>query len=701
MSDGLNENWGPLGIGDLSTEGTSVLSVRDATSTTTLPTNTTRIKVNTSGGAVFWHGPANSNTLDWQTIQFWWESGLAISAALNGVTTANNATATVITGTTSISGPIVIGAAGGAAANGKWPGLVDELRICKLARSDAWRLLEHLSFTDPNFTTIGAEETPGDAPVDTITAVADDFTEAYVAGGSVLIDVLANDTHSSGAALFVQNPTVAGGGTCVVESNKLRYTWPSTFNAGGVATGTYEVTDGGTLLVSSTWRVEVTAPFDGGDLFLNPFNKRAAHHRPVGAGAVHYIKGGIRRADWDANPRRNVYEPDLSPAASITELRNRIGDFVVGNSAQGRKYNYRVKTTDPEVTWNRAGAAAGSVKMRTPALQETTGGPLPYIPDFTGGDFENGFAPVNGITSPYMMQRFNDCDYANKEYSSENLFDLALTDNAETGGGLTGGAGLRWPGMTLRGHEINATNPANPINHAFNVAVTRHSRVAMRRLLDNGQPNPQYLGRRVPEAHILSDGILWPASRTDGSLVPGNKDYDPVESPLENQGPLAYGSLLVVRDQDRDTVAGLPAFSGNPRGLRMLDAMVYYGCYVVDGHGQLKITNKGAPNERVQGVMQMRIEGNVGQDQFGNDIPNVISDINKALRAMIPHLYCVGNRLLWTNIRGEDAPNGLPYHGGSKLLSTGKRQWVLNAANPTRSLNTAWDAPSPGYQADT
>jgi hypothetical protein len=607
MSDGLNEDWGVLGIGDLSTEGTSALSVRDATSTTTLPSNTTRIKLATTAGAYIWHGPADSNTLNWQTISFGWQSGQALTVALDGVITANNITPLAgTTATTTISGPIVIGAAGGAAAAGKWSGLVDELRIGKLLRSDAWRKLEHLSFTDQGFTTIGAEETPAGAGSEIVT-VADADTTTWVTSGSVLLDVLANDTHPTGLPLFVQNPTIAGGGSCAVDSNQLRVTYPTTWaSTGGNLTGTYEATDGGTLVSAGTWSLRVdpeAAPPPTG-LFFNPFNRWSAHHRPIGAGYQLGIPPDT--TSNTAAPTGGTPYDSTANRAAVDAAMAKIGDIILspdGASNANVKHMHRVTTNNSyspsrSIRWNGDGNAAGFKNASGATITRTTRVPIPgqTTPDGetveypTSGDGSVVLWPKDGNTAVDMIVGFNEFRYnaATSQAQARFFVEYPLAGNDwDEGDGYDIGfsaAEIRYPFGWLRGFEINPTSPS-PIYHPLQAGCTRHG----------GE------GASVVQ-HILSRRWCWPASNRDFD-ADGTRTFGTgaaaVTTP-SNQGPLPYGTRIFIPPTATNKALRASA-PGGARGKVLFDACMYYGIILVDGHGQLGPTS-------TTGRLQLRCE---------------------------------------------------------------------------------------------
>ena len=396
---------------------------------------------------------------------------------------------------------------------------------------------------------------------------------------------------------------------------------------------------------------------DGGapspaDLFLNPFNKDSAHHRPIGAGAAYGIPGG---AEFKTFAASDPHYTAPGPLDDRSELAARIGQFICGKSNQGRKWIYRVSATDPERTIVITDGPPVTIGM--PPGDTTPGGGGAYYPPVPsdGGDFTIGFYRRNGGTAD-ILDMFTGFDYAGSRASDHGSYPLAGLDTGEQPGYYKSAAHLRWPGTVLRGHEINATDPG-PIHHALNCTATRHSAPA--------------------SAHILNRQVVWPAWGVDATANENSARFDP----SHNHGFLPYGTRLAVRLSDWNTVRNLvPA--ANQRGRAMVDVLTFYGVYVVDGHGEAAASNPS------QGKLQLRIDGLVGKDPSGRDIPGVVDDINEALGIILPYLYPVRNPRPHDTNGNERHTNGLCYAGGGGPLDPSHPEW---------SRNTAYDAPAAGY----
>ncbi len=246
---------GLIGVGNLTDDSTAAVSIRDALTDVAGSTNNTVLaSINTTAGRAVWRGSANLQSTSWQAWSWHWKSGQALKAFLNGSEIADSGSNPVRTGTTNIAGTVAIGAAGLLAGNGRWVGQLDELRVSKVIRGTNWRLVEHLSLTDAAFVSIGAEETPGASP-DTFVANDDAVTVVYSDGGSVLVDVLANDVHSTGAAKSITSVGTPSSGSAAIESGQIRYTWPAGFAAGGTASLLYTAS---AAALSDSANLEVT-----------------------------------------------------------------------------------------------------------------------------------------------------------------------------------------------------------------------------------------------------------------------------------------------------------------------------------------------------------------------------------------------------------------------------------------------------------
>lgn len=97
-----------------------------------------------------------------------------------------------------------------------------------------------------------------------VAPVANADAASVAANGNVLINVLGNDTDANGDALTVQSVTTPNLGTAIIESNKVRYTAPSSVAAG---TATFQYTIADTSNATSTATVTITI---GGTTNSNP-----------------------------------------------------------------------------------------------------------------------------------------------------------------------------------------------------------------------------------------------------------------------------------------------------------------------------------------------------------------------------------------------------------------------------------------------
>ena len=200
----------------------------------------------TTGGRARWRAATTPAASERRCLAFSWLSGTRIQAHLDGVPLPAAGSEPVVAGVTQVAGPLVLG------------GPIEELRLGKLDRPPAWRILEHRSLTDPAFTTIGPEE-EADAAADALVVVEDRVEVDYREGGSAVIDVLANDLATvPGRTLSLKSVAVTrGGGSARIDGRRVRYTYPAGFS--GSAEGTYEVSDG-TQRALGAWHVTVRAP---------------------------------------------------------------------------------------------------------------------------------------------------------------------------------------------------------------------------------------------------------------------------------------------------------------------------------------------------------------------------------------------------------------------------------------------------------
>jgi hypothetical protein len=349
------------------------------------------------------------------------------------------------------------------------------------------------------------------------------------------------------------------------------------------------------------------------DLFLNPFNKWSAHHRPIGALAEAGVPGGT------ANPTATNPSYDAPGALNSRGRLANVKLFRCGASAQGRKYIYRVSGSDPNRTIADEPGAPSSNKLPV-TLRMPSGVTYPS----TTGDDVIQLWPRNGTATDMSDLFFNFEDSAStaKRRYEYPIGGMDVPDGSDSWDRGSSASGLRFPGTVLRGFEINPASPA-PIRHALNVTATRHS--------NEGAP---------ASAHVLGKKRVWPAMFTDGNA--GDAGY--------NTGDLPYGTRIFIRWQDR-TQRGSLGLSA--RGLILFDTFLYFGCYIIDGQGQ---------HSAGGGVLQLRIDQDVTS--------TVVDDLDDQLQKLLPLLYPMRNPRPH-NTETERHTDGLPYAGGGGPVGPG------------------------------
>lgn len=345
------------------------------------------------------------------------------------------------------------------------------------------------------------------------------------------------------------------------------------------------------------------------DLFVNPYNKLSAHHRPVGAGAEYGVPG-------------TTGEPTRGRIAIVTRIS-------LSMAPATKKYIHRVQPTDPlrTITYDPStGGGAGAGKGLPITLRMPAGVPYPSA----GEDRNVVLWPRDGgaVDICTMFYGFNDAVGTARYAKAWPFGGLDYADGADRFDEGSGASRLRWPSGVLRGFEINPENPA-PIRHCFQATATRHS-------------NPD--NRKSPKApatrHVLGKTYVWPAHGTDAGTT----------NPAANLGDIPYGTRLVVRRQDFDQreKLGLSA-----RGRVMFDTLCYYGMYLVDGQGQYDAANNGA-------VIQQRCDHSIPRE--------VAEEVNAQLMKILPLLWPVRNPRPLDRETEVFPGDGLPYAGGGGPL---------------------------------
>jgi len=234
-------------------------------------------------------------------------------------------------------------------------------------------------------------EIAANAPLNAVNDAA-----STAAGGSVLIDVLANDTDAEGGPLSIAGAGAAAGrapanGTVAVEGEALRYTpdpgfagidifaYEITDRAGGSDTGLVSVRVGGPALPAGVTRgtpgddtllVAQNSAYigvGGADSFLfSPAAEANAISRIDGApGSVLQLTEGLALAGFEIRPDALLL--DLETGAQLRLSQASLIDFEVGANPT---------TEDPGTVTDFAGFAEQVLGTAVPAADPVTGGPL-------------------------------------------------------------------------------------------------------------------------------------------------------------------------------------------------------------------------------------------------------------------------------------------------------------------------------------
>lgn len=230
------------------------------------------------------------------------------------------------------------------------------------------------------------------------------------------------------------------------------------------------------------------------DLFLNPFNKDSAYHRPVGTGAVYASPTDAATLDWR---KSNGIYVNVGPNWGFSIAKSVITDPLVNITCDGQ-----------------FGCAGLPVTMRVPK-------------GFNGGttsDANSGIYDATKLTL-HELYRFH---LSNGRYTASLNYPIPVTGKGHKDPGQTGYVGISASGQselltTLRGFEVN--NPGKKIQHALNLAI------------------PSAAISHC--ASMLSQKIIWPASAKD-NFASGNTGHIPYGAlfaipPMSRGGPYLAG----------------------------------------------------------------------------------------------------------------------------------------------------------------
>lgn len=260
------------------------------------------------------------------------------------------------------------------------------------------------------------------------------------------------------------------------------------------------------------------------NLYLNPFNKASAHHRPIGVGASFASATHPATVDWLKATLFNV-NPGTPFGTHMVET--------VGTEP--------LQTIAPLAICDKVIGLPAAIPMPTSGLntflQNNTNG----CPDGDVVIFDRSasrphhlrqFQYVNGRPTAGQYRTF---DVRGLGHGTRPLQRLGMAAS-----GVAGMFGV------LRGHEINT--PGYQIEHALRMGL------------------PRKAGCNI----MLSQEIVLPATGRDQSAT----------SPGNNTGHIPYGGLLALPRNIHVTALGL-----SEPGIRLAHAIQRYGIYVGDGGG--------------------------------------------------------------------------------------------------------------------
>ncbi len=310
---------------------------------------------------------------------------------------------------------------------------------------------------------------------------------------------------------------------------------PAPSAGGGIATGGVSDTvagggqsGGGTAYTGGSGTAE--CPLKN-DLFLNPFNKDSAHHRPIGTGAVYAGESHPVTQVWKKVSRISINNPSPHGTAFAVAENNHPTVTLTHRSCP---------------RWNHNPSGSGfPLSLRLPPN---------FPPNFSGEDcWDNAGAILD--RSSGTIREFYELNPNSRTASLVRSYDVRGTGHATQLGQRVGmtATGMSTIVGAVRGHELEAIG--QPIRHAYHLAIPATTVQAS----NTGLPQ------------LLSRNIQWPATTADTSS----------RNIANNNGPIPYGALLAIPPVSKGG-PDLSTLGLSEPGLRMAEAMRDYGVYVID-----------------------------------------------------------------------------------------------------------------------
>ena len=265
------------------------------------------------------------------------------------------------------------------------------------------------------------------------------------------------------------------------------------------------------------------------DVFVNPFNKKSAHHRPIGSGAqfassTHAAtKSWLRASTFSVNVG-GPWGVSVAEATAADPFKTVTGRAVGGERVKGLPVRIRVPKNGFQT---RTGLGPSGSTDGVAVIFDRVAGQPHQLRQYAW----NGGSPTAG------------------QYKSWDIKGLGHgTRMGERLG--TSASGVAALFGVLRGHEINKAG--HKIQHALQIALP-------------GKHNP---GAKC--SIMLSRNIVLPAVSRDSSA--GRAD--------RNTGNIPYGALMALPPSVNVASLGL-----SEPGRRLAEAIQDYGIYVVDTGG--------------------------------------------------------------------------------------------------------------------
>lgn len=540
------------------------------------------------GSSTFQYQSANERqSTDPQAVAVAWQAGAATRMAIDGTLDEAGSQGGNPSGTTSVTDTLEWGR-GARSDLTYWDGRLAFLAFCNRALATAELTCMTAALSDPRLV-YGM----GSANLTTETnksPVAQPVRATATAGTTTRINVTGSGYDPAGDSLTVVSATVVAGSATVTVPNASSLDVATVASASGTVTIEFVLRDAGNKTSVGRLYVAISTT----DLWLFPFNKDSACHRPLGAG----YQIGIPASTTN----ETSYSGEVSDEQAIAAAMDRIGRITFSTGAATFKYQHRVQAGDGlrRVGWRGLRASSSGsgegfgtggntlVDLRMPERGISRDGfTVEYPPTNINGTPNAGdnsivLYPEDGNPASTIAVLLNQFRYdmpdgvvprASDGQNAEARFirrvDLRGTDVSRSGNGNGVGASeLLPPGTYLRWFEVSDPNHG-PILHPLNMTGTREN---------------------VASTHILARTRVWPAKNVDGGITSA-----------QNLGPFPYGTRFFIPPTPANR-ALRSAICANNRQRRLFDCLMYFGVYLVDGHGQ------PAANDSTKGECRIRID---------------------------------------------------------------------------------------------